>query len=185
MRNSYRILIVAVFVLALGIGCGRKETFVDQSLSFAALGQGAEFSLHAVPGAAQFVVANFYAPDCPPCEKEVPALKAFAARHRADAAIRFVAIGSSLRAIGEDGVTTKTAISRDEIVRELQQFATKFSIDYPQYIADAAVLKAWRITGFPETFVFKRAGARWQLVRKYISEITLEELEKVTSGSGR
>lgn len=183
MRYANGILFLIALSFLLGAGCRRTEVFVDEATVFSALAGGSEFSLVNTADEIRYVVLNFYAPDCPPCEKEVPALRAFAARHRSDATIRFVAIGSSLRAIGQDVEGSKSVISFDEIKRELQQFSKKFSIDYAQYVADAAALKAWRITGFPETFVFRREGKHWQLVRKYISEISLDELERVTSGS--
>lgn len=177
-----RICCIGIAVLLSATHCRPKEQFIDQGQVFKALAGESKFSMAAVDAEARFLVLNFYAPDCPPCEKEVPALKKFAAKYAADKEIRFVAIGSSLRAIAQDNDSQKGAVTHNEIVSDLNLFSRKFNLSYPQFIAEAEQLKSWRVTGFPETFVFERIAGKWQLARKYISEITFEQLEQVTSG---
>jgi len=171
-----------LFLLILNSACKPRERFVDELQIFPALTGDDKFSLAAVDAQLRFLVVNFYAPDCPPCEKEVPALKTFAAKHASDKETRFVAIGSSLRAVGQENDSPKGSVTHNEIVSELIAFARKFKLSYPQFVADGAQLKSWRVTGFPETFVFERSQGEWQLNRKLISEITFEQLEQVTSG---
>ncbi|AFM13357.1 TlpA family protein disulfide reductase [Turneriella parva] len=178
MRSFFAALVLCSLLSA----CKAKETFVDEQQAFKALAGDGSFSLASVAPEVQTVVFNFYAPDCPPCEKEVPALKAFAQKYAAARNLRFVAVGSSLRAVAQDKEPAQGAVTLNEIVSELNAFSRKFNLGYPQYIAEAAQLKSWRVTGFPETFVFQRVAGRWQLDRKYISEITFDQLEQVTGG---
>jgi len=175
-------LICCSLLVLFASACRPKETFVNEAQVFQALSGGAAFSLAGVAPEVQVVVLNFYAPDCPPCEKEVPALRAFAQKHATDKNLRFVAVGSSLRAVAQEKDAPGGAVTLNEIVSELGAFSRKFNLSYPQYVADGAQLKSWRVTGFPETFVFYRVAGAWQLARKYISEITFEQLEQVTGG---
>lgn len=165
-----------VFMVVFGVAataCKSHEKFIDDARSFAALSGGARFALNAVNPQVKKVVVNFFAPDCPPCEKEVPALKAFYAAHAADAELLFVSIGSSLKAIGNPG----GAPTDIELRSEVKNFVTQFALPYPQYVATGDDLRSWRITGFPETFVFVRAQEGWKLRRKFISEVSREVLE--------
>ncbi len=175
-------LICCSLLALLVSACKPKEAFVDEGQVFQALSGGAAFSLASVPADVQVLVLNFYAPDCPPCEKEVPALRAFAQKYAADKNLRFVAVGSSLKAVAQGNEVPGGAVTLNEIVSELNAFSRKFNLSYPQHVADGAQLKSWRVTGFPETFVFYRVAGAWQLARKYISEITFEQLEQVTGG---
>lgn len=168
-------------LLFLGVSCRQPEKLFDDTRSFAALGGGTAFSLAAVPLTVKAVVVNFFAPDCPPCEKEIPALKAFYEAHKQDTAVSFISIGSSLRAVGANAAA---APGRDEINKELEVFIRRFAVNYPQHTADAADLVSWRVTGFPETFIFARTPAGFKLKRKFISEITRESLENELSRIG-
>lgn len=177
-------LVVCVFFICALSACRKVESFIDESRRFEAF-QGAteQFSLAATPREIQRLVVNFYAPDCPPCEKEIPAIKKFYEKYRNNKAIGFFAIGSSLKAIEQNPKPGKDPpVSREQIHSELKQFSQKYASDWPQYLADGEDLRAWRITGFPETFLFVRVNDRWQLSRKIISEISFETLESFAAG---
>ncbi len=172
--NARSILLLAFTISFASAGaCRPQEKLIDETIIFPSLAGQGVFQLNSVEPSIQKVVVNFFAPDCPPCEKEIPALKAFYRAHAADRDLLFVSIGSSLRAVG----TTASALPDAEIRAELSRFAGKFALDYPQYVADGTALAAWRVTGFPETFVFTRDGIKWKLKRKFISEISQENLE--------
>lgn len=155
--------------------CRPKEKLIEERTVFRALSGTQSFQLAAVEPHVKKIVVNFFAPDCPPCEKELPALKQFHRAHAQDPDLLFVSIGSSLRAVGT--ADASAAPSNAELDSEIRKFIAKFSVDYPQYVAGSAELAAWRVTGFPETFVFIREGSAWKLKRKFISEITRENLE--------
>lgn len=168
--------VLVVFIVVFGVAataCKSREKFIDDARSFAALSGEARFALNAVNPQIKKIVVNFFAPDCPPCEKEIPALKAFYAAHAADVELLFVSIGSSLKAIDNLG-RTPTEL---ELRSEVKNFVTKFALPYPQYVATGDDLRSWRITGFPETFVFVRRQGEWMLRRKFISEVSREDLE--------
>lgn len=168
------------FFLALSIvGCRKGEAFIDEAHRFEAVGQGAQFSLEAVPKEIHKLIVNFYAPDCPPCEKEIPALKKFYDKYRTQSSVGFIAVGSSLKAVEQNPKPGKDPpLTRVQILNELAAFNSKYSPPWPQYLADSADIKTWRITGFPETFLLERRNGRWVLQKKIISEISFETLEK-------
>ncbi len=160
--------------LASAVSCTREQ-FIDVVRVFPGFGGAEDFSLTKLPQDTKLVVVNFYAPDCPPCENEIPALKAFHKAQKSNTSLRFVSIASSLRAVNAGD---KEAIARAQIVKEAEAFTKKFSLAYPQQSADAADLKSWRVTGFPETFVFKRGEKGFVLAQKFISEISEASLHE-------
>jgi thiol-disulfide isomerase/thioredoxin len=164
-------------VMALS-ACRKNETFIEEERRFEAAETGADFSLRSVPKEIHRLVVNFFAPDCPPCEKEIPALKKFYDKHR-ETSVGFIAIGSSLKAIEQNPKPGKDPpLTRHDIKAELALFAKKFAQPYPHYLASGEDLKAWRITGFPETFIFSREGGSLRFRRKIISEVSFEDLER-------
>ncbi len=173
------VLIVSFLVISGLTGCKRAETFIDETRRFEAAGKGLQFSLDTVPKEIHKLIVNFYAPDCPPCEKEIPALKKFYEKYRTQTSVGFVAVGSSLKAVEQNPRPGKDPpLTREQILSELAAFNVKYSPPWPQYLADSTDLKTWRITGFPETFLFERRNGRWVLQKKIISEISFEILEK-------
>lgn len=168
-------LILLSILLAAG-ACNKLETLVDENQKFAALDGASEFMLASVPLSVQKLVVNFYAPDCPPCEKELPALKKFSAFAAKGRSVVFVSIGSSLQAIAGSSTSGSDPPSAADIKRGLEAFRKKFALNYPQYIAPPAALKAWRITGYPETFIFQRLNGKLILEKKIISEVNFELL---------
>lgn len=177
---TLRTVIIFSGILSIGLaGCHKGETFIDEVRFFEQLETGAQFSLDTMPKEIRKLIVNFYAPDCPPCEKEIPALKKFYDKYRSQSSIGFIAIGSSLKAVEQNPKPGKDPpLSRAQIRSELIAFNKKYSPTWPQYLADGEGLKAWRVTGFPETFVFERKNGRWLLQKKIISEVTFEILEQ-------
>lgn len=173
-----RILFITALILIGCVGCKAKESLIDSEMHFAPLEEGRDFSLRETSDGIQKFIVNFYAPDCPPCEKEIGALKNFHEKYRENIAVGFVAIGSSLKAVDQNPRPGKDPpITSAEIKKDLLQFKKKFSLSYPQYIADSQALATWRVTGFPETFLFIRKNHRLALAKKIISEVTLDVLE--------
>lgn len=160
-------------LLIMAVSCKSRERFIDDARRFSALSGPGYFQLDTVDAQVKRIVVNFFAPDCPPCEKEIPALKAFYAAHAADSDLLFISIGSSLKAIDSQ----MGALTDIELRAEVKNFATKYALPYPQYIASSSDLRSWRVTGFPETFVFERSVSGWKLRRKFISEVSREVLE--------
>ncbi|MFZ5629078.1 MAG: TlpA disulfide reductase family protein [Spirochaetota bacterium] len=174
-RGCLRLPVSFLAIVLLLAACRPREKLLNDATVFPALSGQGQFQLSAVDPRIAKVVVNFFAPDCPPCEKELPALKQFYQAHAADKDMLFVSIGSSLRAIGNPDAGKAPADS--EIRSEISRFIRKFAVNYPQFMAGGTELAAWRVTGFPETFVFVREGIAWKLKRKFISEITRENLE--------
>ena len=159
------------FALYLFVACAPREKFIRDEEKFEPLDlqSGAEAKFFSLASAlaenSEFLVVNFYAPDCPPCIQEIPQLNQLWSYTQKNPQVQFVAIGSSLNAIGED-------MPVDKIRSEVRTMQQKFSIKYPSFVATSSQLKSWRITGFPETFVFRREGASWRLHKKHIAEVT-------------
>ncbi|MBV6494164.1 MAG: hypothetical protein LDLANPLL_02190 [Turneriella sp.] len=165
-----------VFVFSTLVTCTPREKFVDTERVFFSFDKKSSFALKNLPNHLQTIIVNFYAPRCPPCENEVPALKKFYKEYEKNSAVGFFAIGSSLTAVDAAPSETVPREPIEAIVEELKKFTYKFSLPYPQYLATPADLKAWRVTGFPETFVFSRTDGKWLLRRKFVSEVTFENL---------
>lgn len=181
-----RQLVVVAACLFAFCSCRRSEKLLDEKQRFAALNDASAFSLAEVSEGIHRLVVNFYAPDCPPCENEVPALRSFYEKYRNDKTLRFVSIGSNLRAIEQTPNSGKDPpLDYTQIRAELSLFAKKFSLAWPQFAADGAALKSWRVTGFPETFIFTRQSKSLILQRKFISEISLDTLERELYGTQR
>jgi len=167
-----RQIIAVLFFLA---ACSPREKFVHDEEKFEPLHvqSGAErklFSLKNTPvGNLDFLIINFYAPDCPPCIQEVPELNRLWAYTQKNPRVQFIAIGSSLSAIGEE-------ISVDKIRLEALAMQKKLSMNYPSFVATSHQLKSWRVTAFPETFIFRSDGEAWRLHKKFISDVTFAAL---------
>ncbi len=173
------VVVFSVLNILCFVGCRKGESFIDEARRFEAVDKGQHFALDTVPKEIHKLIVNFYAPDCQPCEKEIPALKKFYEKYRTQTSVGFVAIGSSLKAVGQNPKPGKDPpLTRGQILSELAVFNGRYSPPWPQYLADSADLKTWRITGFPETFLFERRNGRWVLQKKIISEISFEILEK-------
>ena len=106
-------------------------------------------------------VVNFWAPWCPPCNEELPALVDLAERY--DGEIDFVGVSIEL----DDLDSVREAIER-------------FGIRYPQFLMDEHVMTAFFGSEFelalPSTFVFDRAGRLRRVFRGAVTEAELDGL---------
>lgn len=172
--------IIASAFLLIGLSaCRKSEAFIETERKFQALESPGEFSLATTPNEIHKLVVNFFAPDCPPCEKEIPALKKFYEKYRGQSSVGFFAVGSSLKAVEQNPKPGKDPpLTREQIRAELLAFGKKFTPNYPQYLADGEDLRSWRVTGFPETLIFVRQSGKLEFRKKIISEITFEDLER-------
>jgi thiol-disulfide isomerase/thioredoxin len=176
-------IFTATLLLLMLSACRKTEAFIDEGRRFEALEGGINFALDATPKEIHKLIVNFFAPDCPPCEKEIPALKKFYEKYRQATDVGFIAIGSSLKAIEQNPKPGKDPpLTAEQIKAEIFQFGKKFEQPYRRYWATAEDLKAWRVTGFPETLIFIREAGRLGFRKKIISEVTLEDLEREISG---
>lgn len=178
MTNRILLFLMCSMIMILN-GCRGSKQFVSEDFSFTALtpqGQlktAETFSLSQVPEHINVVIINFFAPDCPPCEKEVPELKKFYNETASESEIlRFVAVGSALDAVAEE-IDPKTA------AEHARRFKTEFELPYRVYVAGSEQLAEMGLTGFPETFIYNRSEkGDWFLQRKFISEVSFDELKE-------
>lgn len=120
----------------------------------------------------EIIFVNFFAPDCPPCEKEVPELEKFVneilPKNKSAA---FYAIGSSLTSLAEGEEQ-----SDEEVVSEVLRFKQQFKLKGDVYAAGTKKLRSYRVKAFPETYVFYRNEKGYFLQRKFISSVTAKQL---------
>ena len=133
-----------------------------------------EFSINSVSDDFDVLVLNFFAPGCPPCINEIPELKLFHKmtldRKNDQKNILFVSIGSSLSELNVENTV-------EQIQENVSQFVQSNNLPYPVYLADRKLLKNFRITGYPETFIFfKKENKEWSVIRKYLSEVNSKDL---------
>ena len=106
-------------------------------------------------------VVNFWAPWCPPCNEELPALVDLAARY--DGEIDFAGVSIEL----DDLDSVRESIAR-------------FGIRYPQFLMDEQVMAAFFGSEFelalPSTFVFDRDGRLRRVFRGAVTEADLDGL---------
>ena len=106
-------------------------------------------------------VVNFWAPWCPPCNEELPALVGLAERYRGE--IDFVGLSVEL----DDLDSVRGSID-------------SFGIFYPQFLMDEHVMTAFFGSEFelalPSTFVFDRAGRLQRVFRGAVTEAELDAL---------
>ena len=106
-------------------------------------------------------VVNFWAPWCPPCNDELPALVDLAERY--DGEIDFVGLSVEL----DDLDSVRESIER-------------FGIRYAQFLMDEPVMTAFFGSEFelalPSTFVFDRAGRLRRVFRGAVTEADLDPL---------
>ena len=106
-------------------------------------------------------VVNFWAPWCPPCNDELPALVDLAARY--DGEIDFVGL----------------SVERDDL-DSVRESIERFGIRYPQFLMDEHVLTAFFGSEFelalPSTFVFNRDGRLRRVFRGAVTEAELDPL---------
>ena len=169
MKQLSRIApIVLVAGAALLGGCSQQESTASPALPpVAASAASLQFSFPDLEGKerqlrewqGQVVVLNFWAPWCPPCRAEMPALLELQQKHAA----------AGLAVVGITIDTQENA----------QNFVDEMGIDFPILIAeDRGIVLAQklgnRVGVLPYTVVLDRQG---QVVYTHRSEITLEQAE--------
>ena len=86
------------------------------------------------------VIVNFWASWCGPCKDEAPALEEVWQRHRGDG---LVLVG----------------IDYDDLRSDARRFARRYGMTYPiVYDRDKEAVRAYGLTGLPETFFIDRRG---------------------------
>ena len=132
-----------------------------------------------LPNEVDHLVLNFFAPDCPPCIQEIPELEKFyreVSSQRVD--VHFLGIASTLDSIQKDLDSEENGYSF--LVVPISKFRVENGLKYRVYLANARVLKSFRVTGFPETMIFKKREGKFHLIRKYVSVVTSEDIKKYT-----
>ncbi len=163
-------LIILSSILCLAC-CGGGRQYLDYSLEFSSLAAGQPALKISARAGVERIYLNFFAPDCPPCIKEVPALHAFYKKIADNQKVAFYGIGSDLEALAAD-----KAMNDEQVRPAAQSFTTDYKLPYPIYLAGTTKLKKFRVTGFPETFIFKRTEKGWRLQKKFISDVTEKDL---------
>lgn len=153
------------------LSCQGKAYF-DSAVKFPGINTNATFSIASAKE--DILVLNFFAPDCPPCIEEMPALKKF--NQNLPNGLTFVGIGSVLEAVGE-----KLPSTDPEVVNRVKKFKQEYQVAYPVFLAGSDQLESLKVTGFPETLIFKREKDGYQLRRRHLSAITYKELIAFTS----
>lgn len=160
-----------ILPLLLLVSC-RGEFYLNTNTKFPDLNKKESFSIKSAK--AEILILNFFAPDCPPCIEEMPDLKKYTKdlpKH-----ISFIGIGSVLEAIGESLANTDS-----KLIDRVKMFKQEHNITYPVYLAGSEQLNSFKVTGFPETLVFKLKDNSYQLKRRHLSAITYKELVSFTN----
>lgn len=148
--------------------CSRQD-YIDLNTEFPSFSESTPFQI--ADSKTKFLILNFFAPDCPPCIEELPDLKIFHAKKTAET--NFIGIGSILDAAAEEMTATAPQL-KDGV----SQFIEEHQIKYPVYLAGSRELKKYKVTGFPETFVFELIDGKYRLRRRFLSVVKLKELEE-------
>ena len=107
--------------------------------------------------AGKVVLVNFWATWCPPCRKEIPFLISLQDKYKDKG---FSVIGISL----DDGGS-----------RAVSQFLDKLGVNYPVFIGDAKISRAFGgVMGIPVSFLVDREGNLIKRLDGYISEKVLD-----------
>ena len=170
----------AIFIVLIGnlFTCQPQKLFLQPSFAFQNLisqNKQAHFSLDSIPFDIKFLIINFFAPDCLPCIKELPTLTKFYRQLLLGKSKSFfLGVGSTV-----DNINSDTVSNIDAIRQQVSKFTKQHRLKYPVYLADFSILKTFKLTGFPETFIFKRVqGNYFHLHRKFVGQVTQEDLKQ-------
>lgn len=143
-RSLLAILVALGFVGLLTFGLVSKGSSGPQvgdaapQEPFEALDDGDKSTLDDFRG--QWVLVNFWASWCEPCEQESPALEALQQRHGGK---DFTVLGIATRDVSDDS----------------RKFIHEYGLSYPQFRdRDGSVARAWGTTGVPESFLIDPEG---------------------------
>jgi cytochrome c biogenesis protein CcmG, thiol:disulfide interchange protein DsbE len=147
MKSALRTAAIVAAVVATGFGYARLAEEKGYALrpGTAAPGfrlpslEGGEVDLAAYRG--KVVLLNFWATWCPPCVAEMPSLERL---HRD---------------LGPEGLAVLT-VSADDDIAELRGFVKRHGLTLPVLLDPDGrnAGRAYRTTGYPETFVLDRSG---------------------------
>jgi len=144
-----RLLVVVFMILFAGTGVAEP---VDYSLPDV---NGKKHSLADYRG--KWVIVNYWATWCPPCQEEIPDLVEFHDRHKDDDA---VVIGINFEDIGEE---------------QLSAFVDSFLISYPILRSEPlAETPLGSIPGLPTTFIIAPDGSP---VARQVGPVTGKQLD--------
>ncbi|RME92767.1 MAG: TlpA family protein disulfide reductase [Candidatus Hydrogenedentota bacterium] len=161
---------VLLFILGFFVACQKPKLFIDYTANvYGPFPKQERIDITHLKPKAKILVFNFFAPGCPPCEKEVPELRKLAGMWKNNPQIALIGIGSDLAAAAEE-------IALKDAYAAVEKFKKQFPLPYPIYVADSTALKKFRLTGFPETFIFTRTKKGLRFERKFISEITAVQI---------
>jgi cytochrome c biogenesis protein CcmG, thiol:disulfide interchange protein DsbE len=120
---------------------------------------GGDTDLAALRG--QVVVVNFWGTWCPPCRAEIPEISAWSQDHP-DVRVLGVAVNSG---------------SGDRLAKQAEQLG----VTYDVLEATAAVVRAWKVSVFPTTFIIGRDG---EIKAARTGSLSARELESLVAEAG-
>ena len=134
--NKMRRLRIIVLVVALFVGCEKKEVEVNP-LDFVLKDlQGNEYTLSKLKG--KVVIIDFWATWCRPCQQTIPIFNALYDKYKAN--------GVLILGIGLD---------KEESIRRFTEYN---KIDYPVLIGSQEIAKNYGISAIPHTFIIDKHG---------------------------
>ena len=169
-----------LFSLLLVLCCRETEKFFEPAFHFPELRGnkiGKIFQLKEISKDVDHLILNFFAPDCPPCIEELPELEKFyleTSSKRKD--VLFLGIASTLDSIANEPDSQRNSF--ESLIAPISKFRVKNRLKYKVYLADTRILRSFRITGFPETMIFKKEDGSFKLVRKFVSVIKIDDIRK-------
>ena len=106
----------------------------------------------------QWVIVNYWAPWCPPCLEEMPALVAFYDANR----------GRQVMVIG--------VAVQYESVKSVYDYVEDMLVSYPVVLGEAQTKPILRPAVLPTTYVYKPDGSLYQIKRGTLSKQWLDQL---------
>lgn len=162
LRLRQGLFLVGALLLIQGWGCspGGNQAPKDAprvpDFSLERLAGGSPVSRATLQG--QIVVLDFWATWCVPCERQVPALNAFAAAHASDPDVHVYGVSADL-----DG---------PEVV---QEWVTEKGVAYPILLGGDELAQDLGAPGFPVTYVLDGQG---RIRARHVGVIEASDLEK-------
>lgn len=147
-------LTLSLLCLSGGIGAAEAVEFQLPDLA------GKEHRLSDYRG--KWVVVNYWATWCPPCQEELPELEIF---HHGNAASRAVVLGVNMERIG---------------IEQLRAFTEDQFLSYPILVGGPEPTQPFgEVPGLPTTFLINRQG---EVVARHVGPITAKAIEQLIEG---
>lgn len=106
----------------------------------------------------QWLIVNYWAPWCPPCLEEMPALETFYDAHR------------------QHGVMVIGVAVQYETVKSVTDFVQDMLVSYPIVLGESQVQAIQRPEVLPTTYIYRPDGRLYQIKRGAVSRQWLEQL---------